>query len=310
MRPDAHWRYSRAAVYPLGQLQSAQQEIFMANWFITGVSSGFGRALAEAVLAKGHNVIGTVRQEAARAPFEAMAPGKAFAVVLDVTDEAGVHHEIDDVVARHGSIDVLVNNAGYGLEGAVEEVTLDQVREQFEVNVFGAVAAIQAVLPHMRKARSGHIINITSMGGLTAFPGVGIYNGSKFALEGISEALAKEVKPLGIKVTIVEPGSFRTDWAGRSMVHAAEPIADYEQTAGAFRQSLAQRNGRQGGDPRKGAEAIVMATEADEPPLHLLLGPDAMRFVGEKLDALQAEIAKWSSISTSTNFDDFVAPKV
>lgn len=282
----------------------------MANWFITGVSSGFGRALAEAVLAKGHTVIGTVRQEAARASFEALAPGRAHAVIADVTDEAGVHRAVDDVVAKHGAIDVLVNNAGYGLEGAVEEVSLEQVRNQFEVNVFGAVAVIQAVLPHMRKARAGHIINITSMGGLTAFPGVGIYNGSKFALEGISEALAKEVKPLGIKVTIVEPGSFRTDWAGRSMVHAEEPIADYEQTAGAFRQSLAQRNGRQGGDPRKAAAAIILVTEANEPPLRLLLGPDALRFVGEKLGVQQAEILKWASVSAATNFDDFVAPKL
>jgi NAD(P)-dependent dehydrogenase (short-subunit alcohol dehydrogenase family) len=282
----------------------------MANWFITGVSSGFGRALAESVLAKGHNVIGTVRQEAARAPFEALAPGKASAVVLDVTDEVAVHEVVDEVAAKHGTIDVLVNNAGYGLEGAVEEVSLDQVRRQFEVNVFGAVAMIQAVLPHMRKQRSGHIINITSMGGLTAFPGVGIYNGSKFALEGISEALAKEVKPLGIKVTIVAPGSFRTDWAGRSMEHIENPIADYEATAGAFRQSLAQRNGKQGGDPRKAAEAIILATEADQPPLHLLLGPDALRFVGEKLGALQSEMLKWALVSASTNFDDFTPPKL
>lgn len=282
----------------------------MANWFITGVSSGFGRALAEAVLAKGHTVIGTVRQEAARAPFGALGPGKAHAVVLDVTDEVGVHHVIDDVVAEHGSIDVLVNNAGYGLEGAVEEVTLAQVRQQFEVNVFGAVAVIQAVLPHMRKACSGHIINITSMGGLTAFPGVGIYNGSKFALDGISEALAKEVKPLGIKVTIVAPGSFRTDWAGRSMVHVEKPIPDYEPTAGAFRQSLAQRNGRQGGDPQKAAASIILVTEANEPPLRLILGPDALRFVGEKLGAQQAEMLKWAAVSASTNFDDFVPPQL
>lgn len=282
----------------------------MANWFITGVSSGFGRALAEAVLAKGDNVIGTVRQEAARAPFEALAPGKAFAVVLDVTDEVAVHEVVDDVAAKHGAIDVLVNNAGYGLEGAVEEVSLDQVRRQFEVNVFGAVAMMQAVLPHMRKQRSGHIINITSMGGLTAFPGVGIYNGSKFALEGISEALSKEVKPLGIKVTIVAPGSFRTDWAGRSKEHVEKPIADYESTAGAFRQSLVQRNGKQGGDPRKAAAAIILATEAEQPPLHLLLGPDALRFVGEKLGALQSEMAKWALVSASTNFDDFTPPKL
>ncbi len=282
----------------------------MANWLITGVSSGFGRALAEAVLAKGHTVIGTVREQAACAPFEALAPGKAHGVIVDVTDEAGVHHAIDDVIASHGAIDVLVNNAGFGLEGAVEEITLDQLRHQFEVNVFGPVAVIQAVLPHMRKARAGHIINITSMGGLTAFPGVGAYHGSKFALEGISEALAKEVRPLGIKVTIIEPGSFRTDWAGRSMQHAESPIADYEPTAGAFRQSLAQRNGRQGGDPKKAAEAIILVTEANEPPLHLLLGPDALRFVGEKLGALQSEILKWAPVSASTNFDDFAGPKL
>jgi NAD(P)-dependent dehydrogenase (short-subunit alcohol dehydrogenase family) len=281
----------------------------MANWFITGVSSGFGRALAEAVLARGDTVIGTVRQEVSRGPFEALGAGKAHAVVVDVTDEARVHRVIDEVVAKHGGIDLLVNNAGYGVEGAVEEVSLDQVRKQFETNVFGAVAVIQAALPHMRKARSGHIINITSMGGLAAFPGVGIYNGSKYALEGISEALAKEVKPLGIKVTIVEPGSFRTDWAGRSMVHVENSIADYEQTAGAFRQSLAQRNGRQGGDPKKAAEAIILVTEANEPPLHLLLGPDALRLVGDKLGALQTEMLKWAPVSASTNFDDFVGPK-
>ena len=156
----------------------------------------------------------------------------------------------------------------------------------------------------MRKRRAGHIVNITSMGGLTAFPGVGIYNGSKFALEGISEALAKEVKPLGIKVIIVAPGSFRTDWAGRSMVHVDGPIADYEATAGAFRKSLAHRNGRQAGDPQKAAEAIITAVASSDPPLHLLLGPDALRFVGEKLGALQAEILKWAPVSAATNFSD------
>jgi NAD(P)-dependent dehydrogenase (short-subunit alcohol dehydrogenase family) len=282
----------------------------MANWFITGVSSGFGRALAEAVLAKGHNVIGTVRQDVANAPFEALSPGKATAVVLDVTDEADVHTVVDETVQRHGRLDVVVNNAGYGLEGAVEEVSLDQVRDQFEVNVFGPVAVMQAVLPHMRKQRSGHIINVTSMGGLTAFPGVGIYNGSKFALDGISEALAKEVKPLGIKVTIVAPVSFRPDWAGRSMVHVEKPIGDYEAPAGAFRKSLAERNGRQGGDPRKAAEAIIAVTEANEPPLRLVLGPDALRFVGDKLGALQTEMLKWAAVSAATNFDDYVPPKL
>jgi NAD(P)-dependent dehydrogenase (short-subunit alcohol dehydrogenase family) len=276
----------------------------MANWLITGVSSGFGRGLAEVVLEKGGTVAGTVRNEPAKTEFEKLAPGKAIGVLLDVTDEASVHRGVAEVEKMTGGIDVLVNNAGYGLEGAIEEVTLDQVRSQFEVNVFGAVAMMQAVLPAMRKRRAGSIVNITSMGGLTAFPGVGIYNGSKFALEGISEALAKEVKPLGIKVIIVAPGSFRTDWAGRSMVHVENAIADYESTAGAFRKSLAQRNGRQPGDPRKGAGAIIAAVESPDPPLHLLLGPDALRFVGEKLGALQAEILKWAPVSAATNFSD------
>ena len=280
----------------------------MAHWVITGVSTGFGRALAEAVLAEGHRVTGTVRKEKDREAFAALNPGQSHAVILDVTDEKAVHRVIGEV-AKASPIDVLVNNAGYGFEGAVEEAPLGEVRRQFEVNVYGAVSVIQAALPHMRVRKAGHIVNITSMGGLTAFPGVGIYNGSKYALEGISEALAKEVRPLGIKVTIVEPGSFRTDWAGRSMVHVERTIADYELTAGAFRKSLAERNGKQGGDPRKAAYAIIAAVEAAQPPLHLLLGPDALRFVGEKLGNLQAEILKWAPISGSTNFDDVGVPK-
>ena len=273
----------------------------MANWLITGVSSGFGRALAEAVLAKGNTVAGTVRNEAAKSEFEKLTPGKTVGILLDVIDQASVHRGV--VEKKTGGIDVLVNNAGYGLEGAVEEVT-EQIRSQFEVNVFGAVSVIQAALPYMRKRRAGHIVNITSMGGLTAFPGVGIYNGSKFALEGISEALAKEVKPLGIKVIIVAPGSFRTDWASRSMVHVDGQIDDYKATAGAFRKSLAQRNGRQPGDPKKAAEAIIAAVHAADPPLHLLLGPDTLRFVGEKLGSLQAEILKRAPVSAATNFSD------
>lgn len=280
----------------------------MAHWVITGVSTGFGRALAEALLAKGHSVTGTVRQDKDKQAFEKLKPSHAQAVILDVTDEQAVHRVIGEV-AKANPIDVLVNNAGYGLEGAIEESSLDQIRRQFEVNVFGAISVIQAALPSMRARKSGHVINITSMGGLTAFPGVGIYNGSKYALEGISEALAKEVKPLGIKVTIVEPGSFRTDWAGRSMVHVETTIPDYAATAGAFRHSLAQRNGKQGGDPKKAAGAIIAAVEANEPPLHLLLGPDALRLVGEKLGSLQAEILKWAPISGATNFDGIGVPK-
>jgi len=275
----------------------------MSIWFITGVSSGFGRALAEALLKNGKTVVGSVRNADAKAAFEKLVPGKAHAVLMDVTDEAAVRQGIAHTEQNVGPIDVLVNNAGYGFEGAIEEATLEEVRRQFEVNVFGPVSVIKAVLPFMRKRRKGHIVNISSQGGLTTFPGVGIYNGSKFALEGISEALAKEVKHLGIKVTIVEPGAFRTDWAGRSMAHTNNPIPDYDESAGAFRKLLEQRNGRQPGDPSKAALAIIKAVESEDPPLHLLLGHDALNFVGAKLGALQTEIMKWAPVSASTNFD-------
>lgn len=274
----------------------------MANWLITGVSSGFGRALAEELLHRGHRVCGTVRSDAAKREFEKLAPGRSLSALLDVTVETDVRRVVDEFESRSEGIDVLVNNAGYGFEGAIEEASLAQLRAQFEVNVFGAVSVIKAMLPHMRRRRAGHIVNITSIGGLTAFPGVGIYNGSKFALEGISEALAKEVKPLGIKVTIIEPGAFRTDWAGRSMVHVEHTIADYEGTAGEFRRALAQRSGHQAGDPRKAAQAILLAVEAEQPPLRMLLGPDALQAAGEKLGALQAEILKWAPVSAGTNF--------
>jgi len=272
------------------------------TWFITGVSSGLGQALAEKLLETGACVIGTFRNEVARAAFEAQAPGQSIGLLLDVTDEAEVHSSVLNAVTRTGGIDVLVNNAGFGLEGAIEEVTLDQVRQQFEVNVFGPIALIQAVLPYMRKRRTGHIVNITSMAGLTAFPSLGIYNASKYALEGLSEALAKEAAHLGIRVTIIEPGGVRTDWAGRSMVHASKTIDDYAQSAGVYRDGLAQRNGQQIGDPQKVAAAIITAVYSEEPPLHLLLGHDALHYVGQKLGALQAEIMKWAPLSSSTNF--------
>jgi NAD(P)-dependent dehydrogenase (short-subunit alcohol dehydrogenase family) len=274
----------------------------MAKWLITGVSSGFGRALSEAIFEKGGSVAGTIRNEKAKSGFEKLAPGKAFGILLDVTDDAAVARGVKEAEGKLGGIDVLVNNAGYGFEGAVEEATLADFRHQFDVNVFGAVAMMQAVLPSMRKQRAGHIVNISSIGGLTGFPGIGAYHGSKFALEGISEALAKEVKHLGIKVTIIEPGGFRTDWAGRSMMKAAQTIPDYDASAGAFRRMLAERNGKQAGDPRKAAEAIILAVESPEPPLHLLLGPDALRMAGEKLGALTAEILKWAPVSANTDF--------
>lgn len=272
-------------------------------WFITGVSTGLGRAIAETALATGDTVVGTLRDPAASPAFEALEPGRAHAVLVDVRDEAGVRTVVADVTSRLGPIDVLVNNAGYGLEGAVEEVTTAQARAQFDVNVFGVLNVLQAVLPGMRTRRSGRILNVTSIGGLTAFPGVGIYNGSKFAVEGISEALGKEVAHLGIKVTAVEPGSFRTDWAGRSMVHVETPIADYDPSAGEFRRSLYARSGRQAGDPRKAAAAILRIVEDADPPQHLLLGPDALAALETKLARLQADVARWSSVSSGTNHD-------
>jgi short-subunit dehydrogenase len=197
---------------------------------------------------------------------------------------------------------VLVNNAGYGHEGTVEESSLDELRQQFEVNVFGAVAVTKAVLPFMRTRRQGHILNITSMGGIVTFPGLGYYHGSKFALEGISEALGKEVASFGIHVTAVEPGGFRTDWAGRSMVRAPQTIADYAPVMGPLREARMARSGKQAGDPVKAARAMIQVTEAAHPPAHLLLGPDAVKVVREKLDALQEEIKAWETLSMSTDF--------
>jgi NAD(P)-dependent dehydrogenase (short-subunit alcohol dehydrogenase family) len=275
----------------------------MRTFFITGVSSGLGRALATEALAVGHRVVGTVRSEAARAEFEALAPGRSFGRVLEVTDDAAVLAVVAEVEARIGPIDVLVNNAGYGHEGTIEESPLEDLRKQFEVNVFGAVAVIKAVLPYMRQRRQGHILNITSMGGMVTFPGLAYYHGSKFALEGISETLGKEVKGFGIAVTAVEPGGFRTDWAGRSMVRAPRTIADYDALINPLLAARAARSGKQLGDPAKAARAILKVVQTANPPAHLLLGPDAVKAVRDKLAALETEIAGSEAISMSTDFD-------
>jgi NAD(P)-dependent dehydrogenase (short-subunit alcohol dehydrogenase family) len=273
------------------------------TFLITGVSSGFGRALAEAAFAAGHRVAGTVRNESARAEFEALAAGKAKGVVLDVTYTAAIVPAVAAIEAGFGPIDVLVNNAGYGHEGTIEESSMADLRRQFEVNVFGAVAMIQAVLPFMRGRRAGHIINITSMGGIVTFPGLGFYHGSKFALEGLSETLGKEVKSLGISVTAVEPGGFRTNWAGHSMVRAARSIADYDAVFAPLRARREANSGKQPGDPTKAAQAILKLIASPEPPAHLVLGRDAIGFVREKLGALKSEIAAWEQVSLSTDFE-------
>lgn len=273
------------------------------TFFITGVSSGFGRSIAEAALAAGHRVAGTLRKEQERAAFDMLAPGRSHGVLLDVADHASVTAAVARIERDIGAIDVLINNAGYGHEGLMEESTLDDLIAQFNVNVFGAVAVTKAVLPYMRQRRHGRIINITSMGGITTFAGLSYYHGSKFALEGLSEALAKEVKHLGIHVTAVEPGGFRTDWAGRSMVRAPRSIPEYDALMNPLRERRQRMSGHQPGDPAKAAAAILALVQASDPPAHLLLGSDALRLVQEKLTALRAEIDAWKHVTLSTDFE-------
>ncbi|MBB3262052.1 NAD(P)-dependent dehydrogenase (short-subunit alcohol dehydrogenase family) [Paraburkholderia bannensis] len=268
---------------------------------ITGVSSGFGRALAQQALAAGHTVVGTVRSEQARRDFEALAENAAHARVLDVTDFDAIDATVAGIEANVGPIDVLVNNAGYGHEGVMEESPLSEMRRQFDVNVFGAVAMMKAVLPFMRSRRRGHILNITSMGGYITMPGIAYYCGSKFALEGISESLGKEVKPLGIHVTAVAPGSFRTDWAGRSMIRTPRSIADYDALFDPIRQAREEKSGKQLGDPRKAARAMLAAIDSEQPPAHLLLGSDALALVRNKLSDLEKEIDAWETVTVSTD---------
>jgi len=275
----------------------------MRTWFITGVSSGFGRALAEQVLAAGDTVVGTLRNAAAQTAFEQLAPGRAHGVQLDVTDTAAIAPAVRLALTHTGSIDVLVNNAGYGYEGLLEEVELDDVRHQFEVNVFGPLAVIQAVLPTMRAQGHGHIINITSMGGIVTFPGLGAYHASKFALEAINETLAKEVRGFGIHVTAVEPGGFRTDWAGRSMTRAARKFSDYDALFEPLRTAREQRSGKQRGDPARAAAAMIALVNAPQPPVNLLLGTDALEVVDTKLRELQSSIDAWRPLSASTDFE-------
>jgi NAD(P)-dependent dehydrogenase (short-subunit alcohol dehydrogenase family) len=268
---------------------------------ITGVSSGFGRALAQQALAAGYTVVGTVRSDDARRAFEALAPQAAIGRVLDVTDFERIDRVVADLEASVGPVDVLVNNAGYGHEGIVEESPLAELRRQFDVNVFGAVAMMKAVVPFMRTRRRGRILNITSMGGHVTMPGIAYYCGSKFALEGISEALGKELAPFGVAVTAVAPGSFRTDWAGRSMTRTPRSIADYDALFDPVRQARERNSGRQLGDPVKAAQAMLAVIEADAPPAHLLLGSDALRLVRAKWAALQDDISAWEPLTVSTD---------
>ena len=269
--------------------------------FITGVSSGFGNALAQEALAAGHRVIGTVRSEAALRAFQALSVDHAHGVILDITDFARIDSVVAAIEATHGPVDVLVNNAGYGHEGIFEESPLEEMRRQFDVNVFGAVAVTKAFVPYFRKRRTGHILNITSMGGTITMPGIAYYCGSKFALEGISDTLSKELLPFNIFVTAVAPGSFRTDWAGRSMQRTPRSIAGYDASFDPVRKAREEKSGKQLGDPRKAAQAMLQIIASPTPPAHLLLGSDALGLVRDKLNRTAREIDQWEALTLTTD---------
>jgi NAD(P)-dependent dehydrogenase (short-subunit alcohol dehydrogenase family) len=269
--------------------------------FITGVSSGFGRAIANAALEAGNQVVGTVRTAAALAEFEAQFLGRAHGRVLDVTQFDSIAPLAAEIESQVGPIDVVINNAGYGHEGILEESPLEEMRRQFDVNVFGAVAVIKAFLPFMRERRRGHIVNITSMGGTITMPGIAYYCASKFALEGISDTLAKELKGLGIAVTAVAPGSFRTAWAGRSMVRSPRSLTDYDALFEPIRRGRIDKSGKQLGDPDKAAKAILQLLGMPTPPDHLLLGSDALGLVRAKLEAMLADVARDEALTRSTD---------
>jgi NADP-dependent 3-hydroxy acid dehydrogenase YdfG len=261
------------------------------TWFITGASTGFGRLLAEEVLKTGGKVVATARNRDKVADLEVQYPQTAKALALDVTDAGQVDSAVTQAFARFGRVDVLVNNAGYGVAGAIEEVSEAESMPMFETNV-----------PHLRKQRSGHILNLSSIGGVVASPGMGFYNATKFAVEGISEALAAEVAPLGIRVTIVEPGPFRTDFLGRSGVVAKTRIADYDATAGNMRKYFAENDGKQKGDPLRAVHAMMQVVESPNPPLRLLLGASALQRLRSKLANWEKEIAAWEQVALGADF--------
>jgi NAD(P)-dependent dehydrogenase (short-subunit alcohol dehydrogenase family) len=271
-------------------------------WFITGCSTGFGRELAEQVLARGERVVLTARKPEQVQDIADKYPETALAVALDVTSEQAIRKAVADAEVRFGRVDVLVNNAGYGYFSAIEEGEDEEIRRQFETNVFGLISLTRHVLPGMRQRRSGHIINVSSIGGLVAFPATGYYHATKWAVEGFSESLSKEVGPLGIKVVIVEPGRFRTDWAGRSVIESKTVIADYDATAGERRRQAKSYTGTQPGDPARGAAAIIQAVDAENPPLRLPLGSDAYKFLSDRLEELRTNFEAVKDISTSTDF--------
>lgn len=270
------------------------------TFFITGANSGFGLAIATAAARAGHKVIGAVRSEASRKALADALP-MVRTVLCDVTDFARIPDVVGQAEDAHGPVDVLINNAGYGHEGVLEESPIEEMRRQFDVNVFGAVAVAKAFLPRFRARRAGFIVNVTSMGGMITMPGIAYYCGSKFALQGISEVMWAEMAPFGVRVTAVCPGSFRTDWAGRSMVRTERAIADYDALFDPIRAARQAKSGQQPGNPDKLAAAVLELVDCDNPPPQLLLGSDALKLVSDRIERLRQEIEAWKSVTLSTD---------
>lgn len=271
-------------------------------WFITGCSTGFGRELVKLVLQRGDSVVVTARNVAQVQDLAAEGGDRALALPLDVTVQAQIDAAVAAAIARFGRIDVLVNNAGYGYQASIEEGVDADIRAQFDTNVFGLFAMTRAVLPHMRARRRGHIVNITSVAGFIGFPGSGYYAASKHAVEGFSDALAGETAPLGIKVTCIEPGPFRTLWAGPSLKQRGTQIADYEQTVGARMQAIAGISGKQPGDPVRAGEAMIALVESDAPPRHLVLGAIGYENVTKKLAERLKQIESYREVSLGADY--------
>ncbi|GAA3515240.1 oxidoreductase [Actinocatenispora rupis] len=271
-------------------------------WLVTGASSGFGRAITEAAVAAGDIVVAAARRTAPLDDLVAAYPDQVETLALDVTDLTAVDAAVESVATRHGRIDVLVNNAGRGMVGAVEETADADLRDLMDLHFFGPAALTRAVLPHMRRRGSGAIVQLTSMGGRFAFAGVGAYCATKFALEGLSEALAAEVAPHGIRVLIVEPGAFRTGFAGAAELQPSADSDAYRDTVGPVRTRLPGGSGQEPGDPAKAAAAILTALDADEPPLRLPLGSDAADAIADHLDRARTELGAWEKLTRSTDF--------
>ena len=289
--------------------ESSKQPPSSRAWFVTGCSTGIGRALCESLLERGERVVCTARDPSTLAALAERFPTQAIVLALDVTDAAAVKATVAQAIARTGGIDVLVNNAGYGLVGALEEVGEDAVKDAFDANVYGPYRLIRAVLPHMRERGRGHILNVSSMTGIVGAPGFCFYSATKFALEGLSEALAGEVAPFGIKVTLIEPGPFRTAFRGRSMV-SAPALPAYADTSGRLRKMLADTDGQQPGDPVRAADAMIAVVDAAEPPMRLPLGELCVAQIRRKQAQVGEELERWLKVSLSTSYETPVSTAV